>query len=53
MDSKSTAQEAIFVHDVNERFDVTEKLAATVPLQGITKDSDLLEAAMTTLNTLK
>ena len=53
MDSKSTAQEAIFVHDDNENFDVAEKLAAMVPLKGITKDSDLLEAATTTLNTLK
>ena len=52
-DIKDTAQLAIFVRRVDESFCVIEELAALVPLKGTTKDSDLSEAVMITLNRLK
>ena len=52
-DIKDTAQLAIFVRGVDESFCVIEELTVLVPLKGTTKDCDLLEAVMTTLNRLK
>ena len=47
---KDIAQVAIFVRGVDKSLGFTEELASVVPLKGTTKDSDILEAVMATLN---
>jgi len=51
-DVKSTAQLALFVRGVDDNFEITEELAAIVPMKGTTTGIDLLEAVMTTIKRL-
>jgi len=48
-DVKSTAQLALFVRGVDDDFEITEELAAIVPMKGTIRGIDLLEAVMTTI----
>ena len=48
-DVRSTAQLAFFVRGVDDDFEVTEELAAIVPMKGTTRGIDLLEAVMKTI----
>ena len=49
---RSTAQLALFVRGVDDDFEVTEELAAIVPMKGTTRGIDLLEAVMKTIKRL-
>ena len=51
-DVRSTAQLALFVRGVDDDFEVTEELAAIVPMKGTTRGIDLLEAVMKTIKRL-
>ena len=51
-DVRSTAQLALFVGGVDDDFEVTEELAAIVPMKGTTRGIDLLEAVMKTIKHL-
>ena len=51
-DVRSTAQLALFVRGVDDDFEVTEELAAIVPMKGTTRGIDLLEAVMKTIKLL-
>ena len=51
-DIRSTAQLAIFIRGVDDYFEITEELAAIVPIKGTTRGSDLLEGVMTTIKRL-
>ena len=51
-DIRSTAQLAIFIRGVDDYFEITEELAAIVPIKGTTRDSDLLERVMATIKRL-
>ena len=51
-DVRSTDQLALFVRGVDDDFEVTEELAAIVPMKGTTRGIDLLEAVMKTIKPL-
>jgi hypothetical protein len=46
---KDTAQLVIFIRGIDQQFYVTEELLALVPLKGMTKGTDIFEAAKKTL----
>ena len=51
-DVRSTAQLAFCVRGVDDDFEVTEELAAIVPMKGTTRGIDLLEVVMKTIKRL-
>ena len=51
-DIRSTAQLAIFIRGVDNYFEITEELAAIVPIKDTTRGSDLLEGVMATIKRL-
>ena len=43
-DATDTAQLAIFIRDIDDKYNVTEEMASLVPLKDTTKSRDLQEA---------
>uniref|UniRef100_A0ABM5FVD0 General transcription factor II-I repeat domain-containing protein 2A-like n=1 Tax=Pogona vitticeps TaxID=103695 RepID=A0ABM5FVD0_9SAUR len=48
-DATDTAQLAIFIRGIDDKYNITEEMAALVPLKDITKARDLYEAVKNTL----
>lgn len=53
IDVKNTAQLAILIRGINASFQVTEELAALVPMKSTTTGKDLMEAVMTCMKDLE
>ena len=49
---RSTAQLAIFIREIDDNFEITEELAAIIPLKDTTRGIDLLEGVMATIKQL-
>ena len=48
-DATDTAQLAIFIRGIDDKYDIIEEMAALVPLKDTTKARDLYEAVKNTL----